>query len=174
MSQAKRRDIESECLTAFELVVKDLSHSVTGRGYGAANRFDAGFELIGQQRFQFGDLRVDLDDRIAIVEVESGGGMTNLMKYWPLAEQTEKPIFLFHVFGQGSANDYLSHLHLWDFTWNKMREQLWRVNPPKLFARKYQFKQSQLGELDTIAEDFKTTLSDTFEAVASEIFGYRR
>jgi hypothetical protein len=109
-----------------------------------------------------------------IVEVESGGGLTNLVKYWPLAEQTEKPILLFHVFGQGSANDYVSHLHLWDFTWNKMSEQLWRTETPKLFARKYQFMNSQLGELHSIADDFKTTLQKQLEAVASDIFGYRR
>ena len=85
--------------------------------YGSGNRFDPGFCLIGSQRFQFGDLRVELADRLVVVEVESGGGLTNLVKYWPPTPTGDRPILLIHAFGQVSANDYLSHLRLWDFVW---------------------------------------------------------
>ncbi len=70
-----------------------LFHSaITGRGCVDSNRFDPGFGLIGRQRFQFGDLRIVKADRVAIIEVESGGGMTNLVKHWPLSEQSDRPI----------------------------------------------------------------------------------
>ena len=167
-----RRDIEAECLQAFEAVVSELGLPVGGRGYGAANRFDAGFTLVGQQRYQFGDLRVVLEDRVVAVEVESGGGLTNLVKYWPLAEHTTLPLLLIHAFGQGSANDYLSHLLLWDFTWAKMRDQIWRATPPTLFARRYTFSHADPNGLVQAASDFRRCLTESLETTLTDIFGY--
>ena len=139
MATGTRRNIEAECLVLFDQVLTALAIRDAVRGYGASNRFDPSFELVGQQRFQFGDLRVELPDRTVVVEVESGGGLTNLVKYWPFASLTPKPILLLHAFGQGSLNDYISHLRLWDFTWAKMREEIWSRPNPRLFAKRFQY-----------------------------------
>ena len=169
-----RRNIEAECLQAFEAVVSEIGLTVTGRGYGAANRFDPGFDLIGQQRFQFGDLRMTLEDRIVVVEVESGGGLTNLVKYWPLAETKSPPVLLIHAFGQGSANDYLSHLRLWDFTWAKMREQLWSDKTPRLFACRYAFPHNDTNGLVEAATAFRRCLTEPIDTILTDIFGFKQ
>lgn len=170
--QTRRKDIEAETLRAFESVAAALGLAIDGRGYGAANRFDPDFGLTGQKRFQFGDLRIALPDRIVIVEVESGGGLTNLVKYWPLAESDTPPVLLLHAFGQNSVNDYLSHLRLWDFTWGKMRERLWAANDPKLFAQRYTFTHGVPAGLSAAAEAFRRCLTEALPIVLREIFGY--
>jgi hypothetical protein len=65
--------------------------------------------------FEFGDLRVDTPKRHIVIEVESAGGITNLLKYWFCLEKKKitRPLVLLHLFGMSSANDYASHLILW-------------------------------------------------------------
>lgn len=168
----KRRDIEAECLATFDHVLAELGLQAGGRGYGAGNRFDPGFELMGQQRFQFGDLRVVMQDRLVVVEVESAGGLTNLVKYWPLAQSLTPPILLLHAFGQCSANDYLSHLRLWDFVWGKMRAELWRHPEPRLYARRFQYVHDQPAGLRIVAEAFRRCLTEPLPTICREIFEY--
>ena len=56
-------------------------------GMGASNRFPLdGWRLVGLQQFQFGDLRIETSTATIVVEAESGGGVTNLAKYWPYLE----------------------------------------------------------------------------------------
>jgi hypothetical protein len=172
MAPIKRRDIETECLTVFRHVLNDLKLYAPGCGYGGDNRFDAGFSLVGKQRFQFGDLRVALPDRIVIVEVESGGGLTNLVKYWPLADGLEAPILLLHAFGQASANDYLSHLCLWDYVWQKMRTELWDRPKPKLFPKRFRFTHTEPAGLKAAAEEFRACLTQPLADVLRQVFGY--
>jgi hypothetical protein len=170
--KSARRNIEAECLLEFEEVLRTLARRADGRGYGGGNRFDPGFNLVGPQRFQFGDLRVVLEDRIVVVEIESGGGLTNLVKYWPLATVSTLPVLLLHAFGQGSLNDYLSHLRLWDFVWGRMRAELWCPSAPKLFARRFQYVHNDVGRLREAAEAFRRCLSDPLPVVLQEIFGF--
>lgn len=172
MGNVPRRNIEAECLLAFENVLAELGCGVSCRGYGSSNRFDPGFGLVGQQRFQFGDLRVDLPDRIVVVEVESGGGTTNLVKYWPLANTLERPLLLLHGFGQGSANDYLSHLNLWDFLWSRMRQDLWSLPTPRLFARRFQYAHGNVEQLTIAAEIFRECLTLPLDRVLPSIFNF--
>lgn len=172
MAETMRRNIESECLIAFETVLAHLDMTVTGRGYGASNRFDPGFGLMGQQRFQFGDLRIDLADRVVVIEVESAGGVTNLVKYWPLAETAMKPILLLHAFGQGSLNDYISHLRLWDHVWEKMRSELWSRPVPKLFACRFQYTHGADDRLCHAAGAFRACLTFRLEDALESVFGY--
>lgn len=167
-----RRNIEAECLLAFEAVLAELGVSVAGRGYGANNRFDPGFGLVGQQRFQFGDLRADLPDRTIVVEVESGGGLTNLVKYWPLAAAVEKPILLLHAFGQGSLNDYVSHLRLWDHTWNKMKAELWVIDNTRLFACRFQYTHAADDRLRTAATALRNCLTLPLDDALRKVFAY--
>jgi hypothetical protein len=54
-------------------------------GMGELNRIaPESWELTIMQRFQFGDLRYETERVRVIVEIESGGGLTNLVKYWPM------------------------------------------------------------------------------------------
>jgi hypothetical protein len=173
MLKSTRKNIEAQCLLLFDAVISDLGLACC-RGYGAANRFDPGFGLIGQQRFQYGDLRVDLPDRVVIVEVESGGGATNLVKYWPLASSLDRPHLLLHGFGQGSRNDYVSHLHLWDFLWSKMREEIWSAPNPRLFARRFQYTSGSDTELAEAAQLFRECLTLPLEQVLVTVFDHRK
>jgi hypothetical protein len=72
--------------------------------------------------FQFGDLRIDTPARHILVEVESGGGVTNITKYWYCLEYNliQKPITLIHLFLINNLNDYASHVTLWRFLDDKM------------------------------------------------------
>lgn len=141
----RRKNLEDACLTEFEAVLRDLGLPFSGRGYGADNRFDPGFGLVGQQRFQFGDLQTELPDRIVVDEVESGGGTTNLVKYWPLVERLDRPLLLLHGFGQGSANDYVSHQSLWDCLWQRMRADFSAAGNPWLHACRFLYKPEDGG-----------------------------
>lgn len=81
----------------------------------------------GNVYYQHGDLRVDLPDLTLIVEVESsGGGTTNLVKYWECYEtgRLTKPMRLLHIFRQLSANDYEAHMVVWRFLCEKMHAAL--------------------------------------------------
>lgn len=61
-----------------------------------------------------------------MVEVESAGGVGNLVKYWPwLRERTDAtPLVIAHVFRLTSDNDYSAHRRLWLFLIERMREDL--------------------------------------------------
>lgn len=172
MLKAVRKNIEAECLLLFDAVVSELGLSCY-RGYGASNRFDPGFGLVGQQRFQYGDLRVELADRVVVVEVESGGGATNLMKYWPLVTHLDRPHLLLHGFGQASRSDYISHLRLWDFLWAKMRDELWRSPNPSLFARRFQYTGGSDMELAAAAQLFRKCLTQPLQQVLTSVFDHQ-
>lgn len=98
------------------------------RGLGASNRFVVnGWQLEPRQAFQFGDLRLEAPDLDLVVETESGGGITNLAKYWPLlAAKRPQRFVLVHLFQILSRSDYISHLALWDWLIERMREDLER------------------------------------------------
>jgi len=73
--------------------------------------------------FEFGDVRCETESYYIIVEIESAGDITNLVKFWYCIEQelikNPKPIILFHFYKQNSPNDYKSRLELWNFLYNK-------------------------------------------------------
>ena len=107
-------------LTQFENVL-------TVQGQNQQNRFDIpGWELQRHQQFQFGDLRIETPSRTVVVELESAGGLTNLVKYWPLLElqPPTKRLVLLHVFHLVSEEDYIAHRRLWSYTVERMREYL--------------------------------------------------
>ena len=171
-AKSKRRNLETEYLTPFdEVLARSNRQDLTiGRGFGGRNRFDPGFDLSGNQLFQFGDLRVELSDRLIIVEVESAGGLTNLVKYWPFARRTRVPAFLLHVFGQSSEFDYIAHLRLWDFTWQQMQRELARDPRGHLLARRYTFRKRDLISLNPAVAAFETCLSEPPDRVIKTIF----
>lgn len=116
-----RQKTEALALAPFKAIAEELGYKYSF-GQSGANRLPVQPNVY----FQFGDLRVELPGHTVVVEVESAGGVTNLMKYWECIEskRTEKPIKLLHVYLQKSENDYEAHLLLWRFLSAKMRESL--------------------------------------------------
>ncbi len=116
-----RTNFESPVIALFDAVALRLGlRSFSGQG--GTNRLP----IAGNVYFQFGDLRVDVPSGHVVVEVESGGGLTNLVKYWQCLDSglIKRPVRLIHLFRQVSANDYLAHIKLWHFLENLMRQEL--------------------------------------------------
>jgi hypothetical protein len=69
---------------------------------------------------------VDTKTRHIVIEAESAGGVTNLVKYWYCLKRglITGPITLIHLFRQTSGQDYVAHLRLWDFLRDKMKSDL--------------------------------------------------
>ncbi len=112
----------------------------------------------GNTYFQFGDYRLEMEGFTLIVEVESSGGVTNLLKYWyclaELAGQIKKPLVLLHVYIQSSAHDYESHLKLWDFLSAKMLKS--KDIKQELVLKCYRYWTRQ--DLEKFLNDFKRYL----------------
>ena len=115
---------ESIALERFEQVARDLRLPFV-RGQGRDNRIPIPERGVSVY-YQRGDLRVELPAVTVVVEVESSGGVTNLAKYWECFEsgRLTKPIRLLHLFRQKSANDYASHIVVWEFLAAKMAREL--------------------------------------------------
>jgi len=112
---------------ALSKAVGQLPGVMRHTGYRPDNRLDVeGWQLAPLQYIQFGDLRYEADRIRVVVEVESGGGVGNLVKYWPLlpARLSDKPFFLLHLFRLGSENDYVAHRRLWSFLCDRMKDDL--------------------------------------------------
>lgn len=126
-SQSARVSHEQVALAPLRRVLEGVAGIEVFSGQGGGNRFGlSGWELTLGQQFQFGDLRVETPTTTIVVEVESGGGVGNLVKYWPLlaAGTLEKRLVLIHVFRITSAGDYTAHRQLWRFLVERMRADL--------------------------------------------------
>jgi hypothetical protein len=85
------------------------------RGQGKKNSLSA-LNCKSNEYFQYGDFRVETDQRIIVVEIDTGRGIDNLVKYWPFlagitAEKPEKEFSLLHVYGPS----YRSNKELWRY-----------------------------------------------------------
>jgi len=150
---AKRANIEQEMLREFIKIAKEHEYPLV-LGQGSDNRI----KLEGNLYFQFGDLRVDTPSSHVVIEVETAGGVTNLVKYWYCFKKRiiTKPIVLLHIFKTSSKSDYGSHLLLWDYLWSSMNNDLGNQIVAKRFkvgtvnelgdALKY-FKEAILGKI---------------------------
>lgn len=126
-STAARVSHEQRALDGLMVALDGIDEIEVYSGQGGGNRFGvSGWELTLGQQFQFGDLRVETRTATILAEVESGGGIGNLVKYWPLLATgvIEKRLVLIHVFRIGSAGDYIAHRRLWGFVVERMREDL--------------------------------------------------
>ena len=153
---------EAELLKALQASIADLG--VAGVcGQGADNKFAVdGWELSPLQQFQYGDLRIELADTTLIVEAESAGGITNLVKYWPLLRSgtLAKRLVILHVYMLGSSADYIAHRKLWSFLVDRMAEDL-AVNgigrPEKWDAQLITYhKGGSLGEITALLRKMVT------------------
>lgn len=140
----KRENIEQKIIEKFKEAVKNLGYKIkVFTGQGKNNQIP----ICDKTYFQFGDLRVETNLCHVVIEVESAGGVTNLVKYWyclkglnPQPDIIEnKPLVLLHIFRQNSEGDYESHLSLWKFLWGKMKEPL----NNKMVAAYYTYKNSE-------------------------------
>ena len=137
-------NLEREMLREFIKIAKKQGYEPIS-GQGINNRM----VLEGNLYFQLGDLRVDTSSHHVIIEVETAGGVTNLVKYWYclqrqnqiISKPISKPIVLLHIFKTSSPNDYGSHLLLWDYLWPRMANDL----GDRMQARK--FKVGWVNEL---------------------------
>ena len=78
---------EGLILRKLRAALTDMPAVQYASGMGSANRFPLqGWNLVGQQQFQFGDLQIETPTTTIVVEAESAGGVTNLAKYWPYLE----------------------------------------------------------------------------------------
>ena len=145
----KRTSYEQQAMSRFRDVAERYGLHVY-QGQGASNRIP----VRGKTYFQFGDLRVDMPDSHVVVELESAGGVTNLVKYWYCVEQglIAKPVRLLHVFRQVSAADYVSHLLLWDFLCGEMMRALGR----RFAAKQYTYTTD--SDLGSALRDFERLL----------------
>lgn len=150
----QRANLERLAIQRFETIARLYGFPVF-RGQSANNRIPIG----GNVYFQFGDLRVETSVHHVIVEVESAGGVTNLVKYWyclthdTLSKHVPKPVILLHIFRQGSASDYASHLALWDFLWHEMQKTI----GDRIRAARYTYR--DLSDLDPAIRDFENSLA---------------
>jgi len=148
----QRQNLEHQALERFEEIARKYCCPLF-KGQGSDNRIS----IEGKTYFQFGDLRVDTGNYYVVIEVESAGGVTNLVKYWHCLENRasdiEKPVVLFHVFRQVSRNDYGSHLVLWDFLWNKMSNAL---GDTRIKAARYTYR--DLQGLEPVINEFEKHL----------------
>lgn len=167
-----RQNLEAQYIAPLKLVIdsEGVANAQVFRGFAGDNRFDCGFELMPNQKFQFGDLRIELPDRTIIIEMESAGGLTNLVKYWPLEQQCKRPLFLLHIFGQSSAQDYIAHLRLWDFTWMQMASPLAQRPNRRLWARRFVFQKADLSTLRDAESALRTCLTSPVPNVIRDVF----
>ena len=126
-----RRNLEAETLHHFAEVADRMGLTIF-RGQRGDNRLLLG----GNNYFQFGDLRVETDMRTVVIETESGGGVTNLAKYWYWIRRNapSKPITLLHLFKQKSEHDYVAHLKLWDFLADEIMKDVGEHLNPRRFC----------------------------------------
>jgi hypothetical protein len=120
---------ERVAIESLKSRLEELPGVEVHEGFSAGNRIGIpGWELVSNQLFQFGDVRFEETSATVVVEFESAGGLTNLVKYWPLlaAGGLDKRFILAHVFRLESSNDYIVHRRLWEFTVERMREDLER------------------------------------------------
>ncbi len=147
-----RQNFERQALERFEEIGRKYNHPVF-MGQRKYNRI----QVSGNTYFQFGDLRVETETHFIVIEAESAGGITNLVKYWYCIENrpdvVNKPIILFHLYRQSSESDYGTHLILWDLMWSKMRNAL---GDAKIKATRHTYH--VLEDLESVIKDFEECL----------------
>jgi len=151
----QRQNYEKDALEKFIFIANKNNYE-----YYIGQKNINAIQIKGLVKFQFGDFRIDTNRNHLVVELESAGGVTNLTKYWFCLEDKEmvlkkvinKPIVLFHIFRQVSENDYLSHLLLWDFLWDNIKNSL----GDKITAKRYTYR--RLEDLDLIYYEFEKIL----------------
>jgi hypothetical protein len=122
-----RTSFEAQAIASLREAIGDRITAEPVSGMGGMNRIaPESWELKVMQRFQFGDLRYETETARVVVEVESGGGLTNLVKYWLMLgeELKDKRFVLAHLFMVSSQFDYIAHRRLWEYVVERMLSDL--------------------------------------------------
>ena len=149
--------LEQKTLQPFKKIAEENGFHVYEK-QGLDNRIF----LEGKSNFQFGDLRVNTPTHHVVIEAESAGGVTNLVKYWYCLSENAPPthislpIILIHVFQQTSKNDYDSHLKLWDFLWEKMQKE---IDSNRIQAYKFPYHIQNPSEFKRAIDKFEMSLT---------------
>ena len=129
---AAKISYEKLAIERLLLELADLPDLQIYRGQALGNRFSPPeWQLRPAQGFQFGDLRFEAPTATIVIEFESAGGITNLVKYWPLltARPLSKRLVLLHLFQIASSGDYIAHRRLWQFLLERMQDDLRQRGP---------------------------------------------
>jgi len=147
-----RRNLEKPVIDLFEAVARQYPGDIK-RGQSKEN------QVPGTQ-FQFGDLRVNAPSCYILIEVESAGGVTNLVKYWYCLEEHKisQPIRLLHIYSLVTDESWKSHLDLWRSLSGKMKAAL--GNMFVTTDEPYTYKTAE--DLDGIVKDFDRILKEEF------------
>lgn len=168
-SKKKRKKHETKIIKIFENTAKLISNQYNEqfRIFKGQNEKNTK-EINKKVKFQFGDLRVELSNYTIVIEVESSGGVTNLLKYWYLIEKgkIEKPLFLIHLYRQTTKNDYNSHVELWKFIWEKMNSNINNGTNKKMEAYCYTYKDEQNADQDN--EKYQNDLKDSIKGAINK------
>ncbi len=123
VQEAKRADLATPALAPF-VDLAETSGFPYFTGQGMENRLVFGENDIAW--IEYGDLRVVAPGRVLIVEPESAGGLTNLVKFWKFIEDgtIDQPLTLFHLFRCDTEISYISHRLLWEHVLPKMQREL--------------------------------------------------
>jgi len=153
--KAKRANSEQEMLKEFIKIAKKHGYKPIS-GQGNDNRIE-----LEENYFQFGDLRVDTQSSHVVIEVETAGGVTNLVKYWyclhtknSTISKSKKTIVLLHIFNTSSEGDYGSHQLLWDFLWSQMKKDL----EDRMQAERFKVRGTETNELHDALTYFEKAL----------------
>ncbi len=113
-----KRAYENAALEVFQNIVK--KHGLRAiSGQTVNNRLTVSNHIY----FQFGDLRVTTKTKHIVIEIDVGGGISNLVKYWYALNylaNPQLPITLLHLFFTSTKHEYESHFAMWDFFKDKM------------------------------------------------------
>jgi hypothetical protein len=160
----ERVSFERQAVDRLLVALEGIPDTVVFRGMGPANRLAiTGWDLPEARHFQFGDLRVEGPSSTVVVEIESAGGVTNLVKYWPLlaAGRPAKRFVMVHLFRVTSANDYASHHRLWEYLVDRMREDLagrCQLRWPEDWEARM-FRYARIEDIDQVADFVRKALS---------------
>jgi len=144
--QKKRQDYEAQAIQPFCDVL-----SQHGLKWNSGQKADNRIVVARNISYQFGDLRFSEGGRHLVVEVESAGGVTNLVKYWYCLREgliTGK-LFLFRVFWQVTPDSYRSHRVVWDLLRGEMEKE---------FPEQFKAWQYSSRDLAQATEEFASLL----------------
>lgn len=154
------KDIEKALFGEFHTLALEVQPDAQCYwGFGAENRMaPAAWNLNALQQFKFGDLRVELEDRTIIVQIQRG--LIHFAKFWPVIDELTKPLAFIHLYGVSTENDYISHRLLWEF----LRE---RMSGPRFVAWLFTYDKRGRSAPLQASERFRQCLTLPWGTVAN-------
>lgn len=151
-------NIEKKALDIFKeiLEIYYIEQSLIKTGTKKENKIVYGNCRI-KNAFQYGDLRIETNSEVFILEHDGSGNVTNFVKYWFLSDMNNinKNIVLYQVYKRTSQNDYGSHIDLCNFLLEKIKKNQKNKIEAHVFSYKFDY------ELYKIAVDFVNRIAQS-------------